>query len=209
VFSTFYNAAYKSTFGVKYMCTLVTVTLGALFATSTLNLVFVMNETVVRATLVRECVAPRHLGLLVNVSAFLIRAIVPFLIMFTLNIVLIYKLFVRKSQLNKLNKKEYNFAFTIVAFNYIFLLLNLPMTAQQLYEYWPASSGDEHRALMRFMQVIGGTFMYSFSAYTFFFHLKFNVIYKKEMKTILKQILNKNQIVSIHKESSRSNVKAN
>jgi hypothetical protein len=196
VIGTFYSVKYKSMFGIKYMCLSVSTTLALLFATSTLNLVFTLNESSSttgannRTTTLRECVAPRHLGLLVNVSAFLIRAIVPFLIMFTFNLVLIYKLFWHKSQISRLNKKEYHFAFTIIAFNYIFLFLNLPMTIQQLYEYWPTSSGDEHRALMRFLQVVGGTFMYSFSACTFFFHLRFNVIYKREMRSIFKQIFN-------------------
>jgi hypothetical protein len=192
VFYIMFNATYRSILGAKYFLSSVTLMLSIVTATSCISFVFMLTETRLNVNnqtlLLLDCVAPRSMGLWVNVSAFLMRAIVPFVLMFTLNLVLIRKLFWIKSQVRKVNssKKELHFAFTIIAINYVFLLLNLPLIAQQIYEYWPNTDSDDHRARMRLLQVLSGILLYAFHAYTLFFHLKFNIIFRKELLKIIR-----------------------
>jgi hypothetical protein len=194
VFFTFFNAKYKQMIGPKYLWG--SVALIAIFVGSTsmvnLNFYLNVNETIInnRTIIQRRCTVNREIGFIINVSGFLMRAILPFLIMLISNLILIYKLFLHKSNMNKLSKKEYNFAFSIVSNNFAYLLLNLPLTGQQLFEYLPVVNTPEDRAFMNFLLFIGTICCNIYWAYTFLIYLKFNKTYRKELFKMKKGIFN-------------------
>jgi hypothetical protein len=200
VFSTFFSAKYKQVVGAKYLWGSLVAIVVIIVSTSLINLSFFMrtNEIVVNnQTIVQQqCIVERSIGLVINVSGFLMRAILPFIFMLIANLTLIYKLFWQKSQLNKLSKKEYNFAFTIVFNNFAYLVLNLPLTAQQIYEYLPNTATAEHRALMYMILIIGSCCCCSYWAYSFFIYLKFNKTFKKELFKMKRELFNEPKLIS-------------
>jgi hypothetical protein len=93
--------------------------------------------------------------------------------------------FKRKKKVNTRNKKELNFAITIIALNSIFLFLNSPLVILQIYEYVPSRNTPELTATINLFRTIGVYSALSYQAYTFIFYYKFNKIFKKEANEII------------------------
>jgi hypothetical protein len=190
VFFTLFNSKYKSIVGVGYLlgslsCVLILVALNA-----SLNASFFLNERIVlvnnQTIIIRECIAPRNLGMILSLSALFTRAIIPFALMLLFNAILIYKLFIQKSQINKWSNKDHSFAVTIIAMNFLFFILNMPLSIQQLYQYWTVIGTDDHRARVRLIEWISAGCVFIFPAYTFLFHLRFNSIFRRELFKVIK-----------------------
>jgi hypothetical protein len=194
VFSATYPIKYKSQFGTKYVMIALPTLLTILLAASFSNLTFELNQRQTNfnnQTPLFSCLPPRSVGLALNISGILIRALVPFSLMFTFNSLLIYIIFKKKVQhLNKTtNRKEYNLAFTIIGMNYLFLLLNMPLTVLQINEYVVTITNPDQRALVNLLQKISTYLMYLYSAFTFLYYLKFNFIFKRVFYKLTRKII--------------------
>jgi hypothetical protein len=186
-----YNAKYKQISGHKYhlICLVGMISILLAFNWITFDYVIinesrtlVNNQTIIQF----RCNNQRHHGQYLQISGLLLRALVPFVIMFLCNLVLINALYAQKKKINKLSKKEFNFAFTIIATNYLFLLLNMPLTIYQLFIQWPNVNTEDHRARIGLLQRVGYYTHLSYSAYTILIYLRFNKLFRKEFFSIFK-----------------------
>jgi hypothetical protein len=200
LFSTFFSAKYRQVLGLKYLIGSVTLIELVIVSTSMINLSFFLNvavSTVNNQTVIQRVCAPRPgFGFIVNVSGFSMRVVVPFLCMLVANLVLIYKLFIHKSNMNKLSKKEYNFAFSLIANNFAYLIFNLPFSLQQLLEYLPIINTAEDRAFWNFISVIGTILIIFYWSYTFLIYLKCNNSFRKELFRIKQIVMNESNLPS-------------
>jgi hypothetical protein len=194
LFSTFFSAKYRQVLGAKYLIGSVTLIELVIVSTSMINLSFFLNiavSTVNNQTVIQRTCAPMPgFGFIINVSGFSMRVVLSFLCMLVANLVLIYKLFIHKSHMNKLSKKEYNFAFSLIANNFAYLIFNLPFSVQQLIEYLPIINTAEDRAFWNFISVIGTICIIFYWSYTFLIYLKCNNSFRKELFRIKQIIMN-------------------
>jgi hypothetical protein len=194
LFSTFFSAKYRQVLGAKYLIGSVALIELVIVSTSMINLSFFLNiavSTVNNQTVIQRTCAPRPgFGFIVNVSGFSIRVVLSFLCMLVANLVLVNKLFIHKSMMNKLSNKEYNFAFALVSNNFAYLLFNLPFSVQQLIEYLPVFNTAEDRAFWNFVSVIGTICIIFYWSYTFLIYLKCNNTFKKELFRMKRRIFN-------------------
>jgi hypothetical protein len=194
VMVTLFNSVYKSIYGNKYKWGSILLIFAAGFLNSLAHLTLNLRELPLIYENVtyfqRACVPPDNLGLAVNTSAFILRSVVPSIIMAIFNTILIYKIFWRKRKMNKLTQKDYKFAFTIIMLNFLFILFNMPMNITQIYDYIPIRS-EEYRAFMFLLRRIFMFIIFMHQAYTMLFHLKFNSLYRKEFVDMMIEIKNK------------------
>jgi hypothetical protein len=185
IFSTLFKTKYKFLSGKKYLWVCVLLILTILFASSFINLSFHLLAIPVSynnsINFTHICIPSRELSFLISMSGFIIRVVIPFLLMLVFNCILIFKLFWQKRQTNRLSKREYIFAVTIIVMNNEFLLFNTPISVQQIYEYLTTATTEEQRAIISLTQKIAGFFLYSYYAFTFLFYLKFNIIFRREL----------------------------
>jgi hypothetical protein len=191
-FFTLFNSKYKSLNRTKYLWSCVLFILILIFFTSMINLLMQQTQTITivnNATVIqRQCQAPRSIGLFVNLSGLVMRAVIPLSFMLTFNLILIYKLMLHKSKLNSLKKKDIQFAFSIVILNFVFMLLNTPRTFSQIYDYSPTIVTDEDRALVRFLLRSGLYIMYIYPSYSFVLYVIFNRIFRRQINKIRNHI---------------------
>jgi hypothetical protein len=196
VISTLFNAKYRSILCAKYLWSSMAIVLGFTFLTSLVlipsnlfvNTFVYKNETITQTL----CTNRRGYQTLANNTGFVFRLILPISLLILSNIVLIYKLFGKKKQMNKLNRNDYKFAYTIVSLNFTFILLNLPLNAINILEYFmnPQSS-IYNMYVVYFVKTSATHIYYIYLSYTFIFHLKFNTIFRKELLEMAKIFSNK------------------
>jgi hypothetical protein len=189
-FSILLNAKYKSIYGRKYLWLSLIGIIVFITAANSGNWFFLRSEIRTQSKnqtiITYRCASPsRQFGFFVNLIGFLLRAVIPFLFMFSLNIVLIYAIYVQKNKVNKLNKKELNFAITIISNNYLLLIFNMPLILFQIYEYLPNNPSDELTARLTMLRIIALYINYTYCALTFFFYLRFNYLFRKEVLKLI------------------------
>jgi hypothetical protein len=193
--SILYSLKYKQITGTKYSYTCLCFIFIILSAINWSNFSFslVANQINVNNQIIvtRSCVLPSQFSAYLNIVGFMVRAVVPFIIMFICNLVLIYELYSQKKRVNKLSRKDFNFALTIVAINYLFFIFSMVLNFQQAWTLFPQSNTDEQRALSLLLNRAGVYFNLIFYSFTFFFYLKFNSIFRKEVLRMLKRNLNR------------------
>jgi hypothetical protein len=130
------------------------------------------------------------------------RTIVPFILMISFNIVIIRKLlktkrgiFKNKSQQNirnRSNKKEYQFAFSIIAINISFLLILSPLTIGQILKYiFMIGLTEEQQEIavivvtLNYMNFISIYIALLNNALSFFTNLVFNKLFRQELQAII------------------------
>jgi hypothetical protein len=201
IFSIFFIDTYKAIFGKKYLYGFSSIALIVSLLSSSINLNAFLGETIIfieknRTTIQYRCTFASDIGLLINMSSFILRTILPHFFMFSGNILLIRKLFGNKSQLHKLGRKEYEFGFTIISMNYVYFLLNLPLVIVQIYEYMPFISTIEQRALSNLLYRVAAYIMYANQAYSSFFYLRFNKIFRRTFLKYIKRLNEVNIMIS-------------
>jgi hypothetical protein len=183
-FNVLFNAKYKMVAGTKYLWSYVVfigVLVTALCWTSFASTTRVQSATSNQTFILLDCSLPSRFITYHELSGFFSRALVPFVLMITFNGVLIHALYTQKKRAKKLNKKDFHFAFVIIALNNAFLLINTPFAIYQVYNQVPNVGTEDHRARMAVFRIAGIYTSLIYPSYTFFLNLKFNKLFRKEL----------------------------
>ena len=150
--------------------------------------IFISNETSNQTI----CGATYEIVLVKYTIIILMRVVLPIVLTVLSNVILIYKLFKSRKNLNitKSLNKDYQFAFTIIMLNFFFIITELPFVLGTMYMFVSNNEDLNYTiSLIYFEQaklVFISTFM--FSTYMlgsiFFVNLIFNKIIQKEIKHI-------------------------
>jgi hypothetical protein len=183
IFSILFSVRYKAIVGRLYFWTaslgILVVICAACFGNWYYGIVQINAVSNGQVAVQLGCFAKMY-GMLISVQSIVFRTVIPFPVMFGSNLILIYSVYSKKAKIKKLSKKELNFAFTIIAMNYAFLLMNTPVAVNQVLEYIPNSAAD-HLARLNIYRNVSILIIYAYQAYTFLFYLKFNRIFRNEV----------------------------
>jgi len=185
----------------------------------------IFNSTTNTSSTKKTCTASVELLLARDLIGLSSRTIIPFIFMITFNIIIIRKLlktkwsiFKNKSQQNirkRSNKKEYQFAFSIIAINISFLVILSPLTIGQILKYifMMGLNVEQQKvsvivATLDYFCFISVYIVLLNNAFSFFINLIFNKLFRKELKAILANSVSAvglNIIFTSHESSSRKN----
>jgi hypothetical protein len=203
VLSIVFSVKYKSIEGIKYRWSCAAFTVIGLLMVNLINSYYERIETKTttststtlggNVTITHKCTTPRSVGFLANMMTTLTRTIMPFALMITFNMMLIYSLRTRKRKMsqqwrnnqNNNNRKEFNFAVPIIALNSLFLLINTPLMLYQLSEFLLNVDSDEHKARMNLYRIVGHYFNFAYSAMAFLFNTALNKLFRRELCSFL------------------------
>ena len=122
------------------------------------------------------------------ISAFT-RVVLPFLIIFVVNLLIIKKMFSSNKRLNtqkKLSKGSDHFKFSITALNLIFFVFNLPLLITYViyycYKYrYRSLETNSTLSKVKFIHQISTVIAFSYHVFPFFVNLVFNNLFRKEV----------------------------
>jgi hypothetical protein len=152
-------------------------------------------------TEIRSCSSYEAIGLMEDIINVLMRNVIPFVIMLTLNILMSRKLFTSRKILGKIAslKKEYQFAISIVAMNFFFLIIYIPWSIAfviyHVYAFLPNLANLYLIEIFKFFQTIANCLAYINNFSVFFTNILFNYLFRNELLFILR-IRKDNKITS-------------
>jgi cysteinyl leukotriene receptor 2 len=120
----------------------------------------------------------------------LLFAIIPFLGMLISSIIISRVIFFSKRNFyrsnKKKNKRDYQFAITILTMNFLFLILNLPICIHLLIRNWTDESNREYneRILYNIVYTFSNILSYLNFSNSIFVNLALNHLFRKEFKKI-------------------------
>nr|QVK45696.1 G protein-coupled receptor [Proales similis] len=158
------------------------------------------NITTNTTTSDSTCSNLESLGLISDIINVLMRDLIPFSIMLVLNILMIKNLFKSKMALKTQRgtfKKEYQFSISVVAMNFVFLVIYTPWSITfliyQVYRFNPDLTNEYLLELFLLFQTVSNCLAYINNFSVFFINFIFNTLYRVELLLILK-IKNPSQI---------------
>lgn len=158
--------------------------------TSTYNNLTNLTDNTTTDTI--TCSGFEGVELLADIINVLMRCLIPFSIMLVLNILMSKNLFrskrliIRKGSM----KKEYQFAISVVAMNFFFLVIYTPWSITfiiyQVYVFVPELSNAYLAEIFRFFQTIANCLAYINNFSVFFINFIFNVLYRNELLVLFR-----------------------
>jgi hypothetical protein len=200
---------YKRLLSRRNMWTMVISTIVLLFIGNSSNFLYYQTIAINNASnssqviFAYACTVSDIQSYYVNISTIVIRSIAPFGVMFTLNILLTCSLRRKRKKVNKTKNREFNFAFAVISTNYIFLLLNTPLTVFQIYDIMFHFLDYEHLFILRFYQTSAAILVYFYQAYNFILYFTFNKLFRQEFFTLILR-RNNNKNINIYNNNNKN-----
>lgn len=169
-----------------------------------------LNKTINKTTTSLLCTSSAHLATATDVMNVLLRSYIPFVIMFTLNIMLTRKFLQSKKNLNTKSsmKKEYNFTMTVIGMNLTFFTLYTPWSVwyiiNQIVINTPGLQSNVLSANLNLFQSFAFSIAYLNNSFSFILNLVFNSLFRGQ---IFNLVTNQNQVSTTLFQST--NVKSN
>jgi hypothetical protein len=169
----------------------------------------VVNNKTVNSTVV-SCITSYEVTIAADIMGPAMRVYVPTFIMMILNGKLVHFLFLSKKRVKANDqKKEIQFAFTVMLMNLMFLFFNLPVSVGfVLYDYnlLTHNPNKDYMAYLSFMLSMTQNVNYCYSVLTFFFNLFFNKIFRQEIVSLIPSRMKESAgIIKILTNKSSSN----
>ena len=184
---------------VKYLrCykKLKTVFLVVFLALFSVNLPFLFKEIKLEGEQLK-CTGPDYLILLSDISNLLIRYLIPLVFMIMMNLIIIYQYFESKKVFCTIKSRSpKSFLLSVVIFNCMFIVLNLPLAVLELSSYFKfllaSKTGQDVFSRLNNVLLLALSLSYLCYSFTFFVHLSFNKLFKRQFILRIKGYLRLN-----------------
>lgn len=148
------------------------------------NVPFLFKETKFEGEKIK-CSGPDYLILLSDFSNLMIRYLIPLVFMIMMNLIIIYQYFESKKVFCTIKSRSpKSFLLSVVILNCMFIVLNLPLSVLELSSYFrfllASEGGQDVFSRQNDMLLLVLSLSYLCYSFTFFVHLSFNKLFKKQ-----------------------------
>jgi hypothetical protein len=154
------------------------------------------------------CISLSPVGPVSDIISQVMRTVLPVLLEFLLNAILIYKLWRSRSrnvQVKRSLYRDYKFAFLIVILNFLFLITQTPLMVVTIYicviNYVSQANStfenDTYLVITKYLPVLTGVFATYMFGSIFFVNLFFNRIFQMELCNSVDEIMIKLRLLKI------------
>ena len=158
------------------------------------NLFYKLDSTLKNNITQTACIATLEGYFVTDMLSVLMRNILPFTLMLSLNVIIAKEFIQSKNKLgkNSNNQREWQFTFTIICTNCIFFLLQIPLLVMyiidNIYRIYPSSNENQKAAIVLALDI--ATFV-SFlnNILPFCINVTFNKLFRSETRIIISKCL--------------------
>ena len=192
-----YNFMVKRKFMYLYLILIILLSMVLHSSNLFLNLVSTtsLNPSTNQTIITKLCTSYEIAINIRDIVTIIIRTLLPFIVMFILNISLIRNLIITKKSLNitRSLSREFNFSFSIIALNMLFLISLLPnmvsLILLNIFQYgFKSQLTSKNLAIINFGFSISIFFITYNYAFPFLVNLKFNKLFRNEFVLFIKKL---------------------
>lgn len=172
----------------RYLAAIILVILPVILILDTPNLFFYINKSKTCNTSLLALISS-------DIISILLRTYLPFLVMITLNLIMLRKIFKLRTPMNQtcLSRKEYHFTVAVMVYDAYFFVLNFPLSIYYIFnDINTFSDSFVNNTLFTAQYSLVSTFTVDLSlciqTFSFFTYLFFNKLFKREFLHLIQRV---------------------